>query len=186
MQIGEKIPPHAIPKTYTFAALFDKVQRVLCRKIESFANMSYSKNKRLCPSSLYPGFTFIADGEGRVYHLNGNYWRPRCKKNFKRQPNCHSSYLIVSAGRKSFLVSRIVCAAFHGAPKSGQQCHHLNGYIYDNRPDNLIWLSRKEHLLFDTVQRALRMAGRDLTKMSREKIISITRQYQLVNPQNLD
>ena len=60
------------------------------------------------------------------------------------------------------------------------QCHHLNGVTFDNRVENVIWLSRKEHRLFDTVQRALRMAGRDLTKMSREEIISITRKYRLV------
>ena len=62
------------------------------------------------------------------------------------------------------------------------ECHHLNGITLDNRADNLIWLSHKEHRLFDTVQRALRMAGRDLTKMSREEIISITRKYRLVDP----
>lgn len=62
------------------------------------------------------------------------------------------------------------------------ECHHLNGVTLDNRVENVIWLSRKEHRLFDTVQRALRMAGRDLTKMSREEIISITRKYRLVDP----
>ena len=158
------------------------MQRVPHRKIESLANMCNTTFKRHCPPVLYPGHSFVADSEGHVFHSNGDHWKSRCKKNFKRQPNCHSSYLIVSAGRQSFLVSRIVCAAFHGAPEKGQECHHLNGRIYDNRPDNLIWLSRKEHRLFDTVQRVLRKAGRDLTKMSRNEIISITRQYRIVDP----
>ena len=115
-----------------------------------------AKTKQLCPASLYPGFTFIADSDGHIFHLNGNLWRQRCKKNFKRKPNCHSSYMIVSKGSQSFLVSRIVCAAFHGAPKQGQQCHHLNGHIYDNRPDNLIWLSRSRHRHYDARLKALK------------------------------
>lgn len=66
------------------------------------------------------------------------------------------------------------------------ECHHLNGIVADNRATNLIWLSRQEHRLFNTVQRALRMAGRDLTKMSREEIISTTHKYTLTNLQNID
>ena len=54
------------------------------------------------------------------------------------------------------------------------ECHHLNGITLDNRVENLIWLSRADHRHFDAVQRDLRLSGRDLTKMSRTEIISIT------------
>ena len=93
------------------------------------------------------------------------------------------TYKVVTAPKNTYLVHLLVAAAWHGPHHYPDfECHHLNGVTLDNRVENIIWLSRKEHRLFDTVQRALRMAGRDLTKMSRTEIISITRKYRLVDP----
>ena len=43
-------------------------------------------------------------------------------------------------------VARLVCEAFHGPPKPGQVCMHLNEDSRDNRPENLRWGSQKENL----------------------------------------
>lgn len=133
---------------------------------------------KLHPCSLKEGKgkQYLADDEGTIYGQNGNKRTAHCWKNFQRIPNCHSYYPQVDG----CLVSRLVCSAFHGEAKEGQECHHLDGNIHNNRPENLIWLDKKEHHLFDAVQRALRMAGRDLVQMSREEIITLTRHYRLV------
>ena len=132
-------------------------------------------NLRPCSLKEGKGKQYFADEEGNIYSKFGrkravHYW-----KRFRNIPNCHSYYPQVD----ECLISRLVCSAFHGEAIEGQECHHLNGNKFDNRPENLIWLSRKEHRLFDTVQRALRLCERDITRMSRDEIISLTRNYTL-------
>jgi hypothetical protein len=47
---------------------------------------------------------------------------------------------------KTYKVHRLVCEAFHGKPKDGQVCMHLDEDSRNNRPDNLRWGSQKENL----------------------------------------
>ncbi len=42
---------------------------------------------------------------------------------------------------KTNRVHRLVCLAFHGAPKEGDTASHLDGNRENNRPENLIWES---------------------------------------------
>jgi hypothetical protein len=65
-------------------------------------------------------------------------------------PNRKTAYLGVSLWRdgkgKTFLVNRLVCSAFHGAPPTvDHQAAHENGIRSDNRADNLSWKTRPEN-----------------------------------------
>lgn len=66
---------------------------------------------------------------GHLTNASGNY--PRCQINFRR---------------KSYMVSRLVCIAFHGPPSfEGAEAMHKNEDSLDNRPDNLEWGTCKEN-----------------------------------------
>ena len=124
------------------------------------------------------GKQYLADDEGHIYSQNGVRRVAHCWKNFQRIPNCHSYYPQVDG----CLVSRLVCSAFHGEAAPGQECHHLDGNIRNNRPENLIWLSRDEHKKYDRIQRCLKMAGRDLSKITRQEFIDMANGLRLVDP----
>jgi hypothetical protein len=55
---------------------------------------------------------------------------------------------IIRVGRykKTFKVARLICEAFHGLPKEGQVCMHLDENSRNNRPENLAWGTQKENL----------------------------------------
>ena len=48
--------------------------------------------------------------------------------------------------KKNYKIHRLVCEAFHGAPKAGQVVIHINEDGTDNRPSNLKWGTQKENL----------------------------------------
>ena len=66
--------------------------------------------------------------------------------NYRRK----QQYKIVTVSKKSYLVHLLVAAAWHEPHHYPDfECHHLNGITADNRASNLIWLSHKEHLIYD-------------------------------------
>jgi hypothetical protein len=92
-------------------------------------------------------------------------------------------------GHHNIYVSHAVYAAKSGQPvPEGHQVHHLNGITVDNRPENLVALSKPEHLRYDAIQRALRVCGR-LDAMTPDEILAETqKQLRLlkVDPDILD
>lgn len=46
---------------------------------------------------------------------------------------------------KNVQIGRLVLMAFHGQPKKGQECSHLNDEPADNRLENLAWETRKSN-----------------------------------------
>lgn len=59
--------------------------------------------------------------------------------------------------KKSFLVARLVCAAFHGqAPEGKKIVMHLDEDPSNNRPENLAWGTQKENLNMPKAQEAFR------------------------------
>ena len=140
-------------------------------------------NVKLKPCSLKEGKgkQYLADDDGLIYSKTGSKRSINCWKRFQRIPNCHSYYPQVDG----CLVSRLVCSAFHGEAKEGQECHHLDGNIRNNRPENLIWLYPNEHKKYDRIQRCLKMAKRDLTKITRQQFIDMANGLRLVAPSAL-
>ena len=67
-----------------------------------------------------------------------------------------SKYIHTTIAGKEREIHRFICAARWGIPRKGQECHHLNGNKFDNRPDNLIWLSRSRHRHYDARLNALK------------------------------
>ena len=47
--------------------------------------------------------------------------------------------------KTNFKVHRLVCWAFHGAPRPGQEVAHLDGNRRNARAENLVWASRSEN-----------------------------------------
>lgn len=67
-------------------------------------------------------------------------------------------HLIYYTGMKrAFLVSRLVCAAFHGpAPADKPICMHLDEDPSNNVPKNLAWGTQRENLAMPKAQAAFR------------------------------
>jgi len=66
----------------------------------------------------------------------------------RQYPNSRGYLLVTlrhSGTSRSHLVSRLVCAAFHGQPPAGCHAHHRSGDRRDNSARNLIWLEPQRH-----------------------------------------
>ena len=94
---------------------------------------------------IIPGFPGYKADE------NGYIW------SFKRYPSgkklklrMHNNYweveLYVNNSRKYTGAHRLVCLAFHGMSKKGQETRHLNGKTQDNRQCNLKWGTSHENM----------------------------------------
>lgn len=66
-----------------------------------------------------------------------------------KQKQDAGGYLRVSLSggthRKTVLVHRLVCIAFHGEPQAGQEVAHIDGNPRNNRSDNLSWATKSEN-----------------------------------------
>lgn len=67
---------------------------------------------------------------------------------------------------KTCLVSRLVCAAFHGVPSERETVNHINGDPADNRASNLEWLSLDDNIrhafktgLYSSIQRPVELTS---------------------------
>lgn len=55
-------------------------------------------------------------------------------------------YLRVFIRGKRYLVSRLVCEAWHGPPPTEEhEANHIDYNIWNNKPSNLEWLTPKEN-----------------------------------------
>lgn len=60
---------------------------------------------------------------------------------------------------KDYLVARLVCMTWHGIPDDSMTVNHMNGNYFDNRPENLEWLTISDNVkhgfktgLFSSIQ----------------------------------
>lgn len=108
---------------------------------------------KLIPPELIGGKTYYADTDGNILNAKGH----KRKVVFSDRSHVSSSHggdypHVIIAGR-NYTVHKLVCTAFWGLPKPNHVCHHLDGNRFNNRPDNLIWVSREEHPSFDRAVR---------------------------------
>ena len=115
---------------------------------------------------------FVVNPEGKRL-VNRFSFRDRIRNNKisgKRYPHVHI------AG-KEHATHLLICAAWWGKPRKGQQCHHLNGNILDIRPMNLIWLSKPRHRLYDARLKAIKelLGNQGVLIFSRKDFIRFAR-----------
>ena len=109
---------------------------------------------KLIPPELIGGKTYYADTDGNILNAKGRKLKPLLSPgNHISRPNMHGAYPQVNIDGKRPTVHKLVCTAFWGLPKPNHVCHHLDGNKFNNRPDNLIWVSREEHPNFDRAVR---------------------------------
>ena len=107
------------------------------------------------PPSLCQGARCYADDDGKVINENGTQ-RPPYFYSYDYQHRGGSKYPYTRFNNKPVDIHRLICAARWGLPRKGQECHHLNGNKFDNRPMNLIWLSRARHRHYENRLQALK------------------------------
>ena len=128
------------------------------------------------PPSMIGGRTYFCDDEGFVLNRAGKRLKPWCGQAMRANPNTHGGTCAAVNLGKVHRVHRLNCAARWGKPKSGQECHHLNGNMYDNRPDNLIWLYPDRHRFYHQRLRALKeRLGSAALHYTRKEYIRLTR-----------
>ena len=118
------------------------------------------------PPSLIDGKTYFADEEGNILNAQGRKRKP----DFSPSRHHHkggSHYPVVKIADKDRVIHVLVCSAFWGVRPPEHVCHHLDGNKFNNRPDNLIWVSKEDHPKYDRMVRA----GRILTHVQADKIM---------------
>ena len=128
------------------------------------------------PPSMIEGKTYYANERGHVENAAGCELADQFSPS-NRLGKGGSKHIHVKSAGKERDIHRLICAARWGKPRKGQECHHLNGNKFDNRPDNLIWLSRPRHRLYDARQKALKtlLGAQGVLIFSRQDFIRFAR-----------
>ncbi len=87
---------------------------------------------------------YEADSDGNIWSLKPKHYNKQLK------PWMHSNYFIVQIRKnnKTFskCVHQLVCMAFHGLPnRVDLQVRHSDGNKFNNKPENLIWGTKREN-----------------------------------------
>ena len=123
------------------------------------------------PPSMISKRTYFGDDEGNVINRKGEALKPDFSPG-KAAYTKGSVHPIVNIAGKKHNIHRLICAARWGLPRKGQECHHLNGNKFDNRPMNLIWLDHDRHMHYDRRMRAVRkVVGRGIMLFERKDFI---------------
>ena len=114
--------------------------------------MSTTQLPKLMPIPASPNDDYMAGSDGQIYsrtryagfgRKERTDWYPLkghiSNKGYRTVSLCHESKKVTKA------VHRLVCMAFHGMPKPGQETRHINGNKEDNRPENLCWGTAAEN-----------------------------------------
>lgn len=77
----------------------------------------------------------------------GHLWNDRDKEWLKEAGKTYYRYanLYIGGHKKQSGVHRIIAKAFHGCADEKLTVDHINGVHYDNRPENLRWLTHSEN-----------------------------------------
>ena len=122
------------------------------------------------PPSMIGGNHFYADDQGVISDDNDRE-KPQHFYEADRNHKGGSMYNFIRYGKYAKKAHKLICAARWGIPRKGLECHHLNGNKFDNRPMNLIWLSKPRHQHYENRLKALRMVLGDLSIYSRKDFV---------------
>ena len=81
----------------------------------------------------YKGYTIFEDGT--ILGKRGN----------KITAKLHKKYLHVFIDKQAVPIHRLVATAYVPNPENKKEIHHLDGNRYNNKADNLVWVTRAEH-----------------------------------------
>ena len=107
--------------------------------------LPFEQPERWLPIEGYPNYE-VSD-LGRIWS------RPRpgskggvLKPYFNKRVGYLYITLTLDGVQKDFRVNRLVCRAFHGAPRKGQDARHWDGNPLNNSAANLLWGTQKENM----------------------------------------
>jgi hypothetical protein len=100
---------------------------------------------------IYQASTFgrIRTVEGKITHSVRHgirHWKSRILKGRGNQPEGARVSLWKDKQSKDFLVARLVARTFLGEPPEGFTVNHIDGNRFNNRVNNLEWLSRADNI----------------------------------------
>jgi hypothetical protein len=147
----------------------------------------------LLPIPHFPGY--FADRQGRVWSTKVKVRGSGCVGGWThgapRLMRPHSDtygyprvrMMHESRGGRPVLLSRAVAAAFHGEMPEGLQAAHLNGDKWDNRPENLAYVTAKVNIQHrDLHGRTVRGDKSPLAKKTDEEWRQIIREANAGSP----
>ena len=92
----------------------------------------------------------IRTAEGKVTHSVRHgirKWKSRILKTRGINPQTgHRVTLWKNKSSKDYLVARLVCVTFHGPPGFKETVNHIDGNRFNNKIENLEWVSLKENI----------------------------------------
>ena len=120
-----------------------------------YPNQTKECAKWRIPPSMIEGTTYYANELGHIETAAGYELADKIGPSHLLNKG-GSKYIHTTVAGKEREIHRLICAARWGKPRKGQECHHLNGNKFDNRPDNLIWLAKPRHRIYDARLRDLK------------------------------
>lgn len=95
---------------------------------------------------LIPGSeNYYAGDDGNIYSKFNEEFK-QLAKSIQSTKKYYCLSIVKNTVRKTYRVHRLICEAFHGTPKVGMTCSHIDGNWRNNNPDNLRWESQKDNL----------------------------------------
>ena len=140
-----------------------------------YPNQTKECAKWRIPPSMIEGTTYYANERGHIETAAGYELADKIGPSHLLNKG-GSKYIHTTVAGKEREIHRLICAARWGKPRKGQECHHLNGNKFDNRPDNLIWLAKPRHRIYDArLNEAKQLLGDAVLLFDRKAFINWAR-----------
>ena len=118
---------------------------------------------------------YIATSDGKIFNeKTGKYLRPQSNGQYYKV-----TLTLDRSKQQQFLLHRIIAECFIPNPMNKKEVNHINGNKYDNRVENLEWVTPSENQIH-SVKTNLRKHGTDLWngKFTKEQVLEIIKRRQ--------
>lgn len=122
----------------------------------------------------YRDTKYIATSDGNIFNeKTGKYLKPQSNGNY------YKVTLTICGKQIQILLHRIIAECFIPNPLNKREVNHINGDKYDNRVENLEWVTPSENQRH-AVETNLKQHGTDLWngKFTKEQVLSIIKDKQ--------